>query len=141
MSSTGYGAAANGGLFFQEIAMALPVNQPVNEVAVFAKTASVGSTPLIAQTVAPVKGRIVRTYAVLEGTITIAPAAIAVAINGGSNIGSLSIPVGIAGSGASDVPSAAGVSKDVQEGDFISFTPSGATGSNIPAQFVAVIRQ
>ena len=31
--------------------MALPVNQPVNEVAVFAKTASVGSTPLIAQTV------------------------------------------------------------------------------------------
>jgi len=29
----------------------------------------------------------------------------------------------------------------VQEGDFISFTPSGATGSNIPAQFVAVIRQ
>ena len=105
--------------------MALPVNQPVNEVAVFAKTASVGSTPLIAQTVAPVKGRIVRTYAVLEGTITTAPAAIAVAINGGSNIGSLSIPVGIAGSGASDVPSAAGVSKDVQEGDFISFTPSG----------------
>jgi hypothetical protein len=49
--------------------------------------------------------------------------------------------VGIAGSGASDVPSAAGVSKDVQEGDFISFTPSGATGSNIPEQFVAVIRQ
>ena len=121
--------------------MALPVNQPVNEVAVFGKTASVGSTPLIAQTVAPVKGRIVRTYAVLEGTITTAPAAIAVAINGGSNIGSLSIPVGAAGSGASDVPSAAGVSKDVQEGDFISFTPSGATGSSIPAQFVAVIRQ
>jgi len=119
--------------------MALPVNEPVNETVVTCKTASVGTTPVAAWCVAPVKGRIVRTYAVLEGTITTAPAAIAVAINGGANIGALSIPAGAAGSGASDAPAAA--PRDVQEGDFISFTPSGATGANIPATFHAVIRK
>jgi hypothetical protein len=121
--------------------MTLPVNEPFNEIVVTAKTASVGTTPVAAWAVAPVKGRIVRTFAVLEGTITTAPAAIAVAINGGANIGALSIPVGVAGSGASDAPAVAGVSKDVQEGDFISFTPSGATGATIPATFHAVIRK
>jgi hypothetical protein len=121
--------------------MALPVNEPVNEAVVTCKTASVGTTPVAAWCVAPVKGRIVRTYAVLEGTITTAPAAVAVAINGGANIGALSIPVGVAGSGASDAPAVSGVSKDLQEGDFISFTPSGATGANIPATFHAVIRK
>jgi hypothetical protein len=121
--------------------MTLSVNEPFNEVVVTCKTASVGTTPVAAWCVAPARGRVVRTYAVLEGTITAAPAAIAVAINGGSNIGSLSIPVGVAGSGAADVPSAAGVSKEVGEGDFISFTPSGATGASIPATFHAVIRK
>jgi hypothetical protein len=121
--------------------MTLPVNEPVNEQTVSCKTASVGTTPVAAWGVAPVKGRIVRTYAVLEGTITTAPAAVAVSINGGANIGALSIPIGVAGSGASDAPAVAGVSRDVQEGDFISFTPSGATGANIPATFHAVIRK
>jgi len=120
--------------------MTLPVNEPTSEVVVSCKTASVGTTPVAAWAVAPVKGRIVRTYAVLEGTIT-GTAAIAVAINGGSNIGALSIAAGTAGSGASDAPAAAGISRDVQEGDFISFTPSGATGTGIPAQFHAVIRK
>jgi len=49
--------------------------------------------------------------------------------------------VSFAGRGASDAPAVAGVSRDVQEGDFISFTPSGATGANIPATFHAVIRK
>jgi hypothetical protein len=121
--------------------MALPVNEPNNEQTVTCKTASVGTSPAAAYAVAPIKGRIVRTYGVLEGTISTAPAAIAVAINGGSNIGSLSIPVGTAGTAASDAPSATGVSKDVMEGDVISFTPSGATGATIPATFHAVIRK
>jgi hypothetical protein len=121
--------------------MTLPVNEPLNEIVVTCKTASVGTTPVAAWCVAPVKGKVVRTYAVLEGTITTAPAAIAVAINGGSNIGALSIPIGVAGSGASDPTGAAGIVRDVQEGDFISFTPSGATGAAIPATFHAVIRK
>jgi hypothetical protein len=121
--------------------MSLPVVQPFNEWTVTAKTASVGTTPAAAWCVAPVKGRIVRTYAVLEGTITTAPAAIAVAINGGSNIGALSIPIGVAGSGASDLPTNTGGNAQVNDGDFIAFTPSGATGAGIPATFLAVIRE
>ena len=66
--------------------MALPNVRPVNEWVVTAKTASVGTTPVAAWCVAPVKGKIVRTYTVLEGTIT-GTAAIAVAINGGADIG------------------------------------------------------
>jgi hypothetical protein len=120
--------------------MTLPVNEPNNEAVVSCKTASVGTSPAAAYAVAPVKGRIVRTFAVLEGTITTAAAAIAVAVNGGANIGALSVPVGGAGTAASDAPSA-GVAKDVQEGDVISFTPSGATGTGIAATFHAVIRK
>jgi hypothetical protein len=120
--------------------MTLPVNEPLNEVVVSCKTASVGTTPAASFAVAPVKGRIVRTFAVLEGTIT-GTAAIAVAINGGPNVGALSLAAGAAGTAASDAPAAAGVARDVQEGDVISFTPSGATGSTIPAQFCAVIRK
>jgi hypothetical protein len=122
--------------------MALPNVRPVNEWTVTAKTASVGTTPATAWCVAPVKGKIVRTYAVLEGTIT-GTAAIAVAINGGSDIGTgaLSIAAGAAGTGASDAPANANNSAAVNEGDFISFAPSGATGANIPATFHAVIRE
>jgi hypothetical protein len=122
--------------------MALPNVRPVNEWTVTAKTASVGTTPAAAWCVAPVKGKIVRTYAVLEGTIT-GTAAIAVAINGGADIGTgaLSIAAGAAGTGASDAPANANNAAAVNEGDFISFTPSGATGANIPATFHAVIRE
>jgi hypothetical protein len=121
--------------------MTIPVNQPFSEWTVTAKTASVGTAPVAAWCVAPVKGRIVRTYAVLEGTITTAPAAIAVAINGGGNIGALAIPVGAAGSGANDAPPNTAGNAAVNDGDFISFTPSGATGAGIPATFHAVIRE
>jgi hypothetical protein len=122
--------------------MALPNVRPVNEWVVTAKTASVGTTPVAAWCVAPVKGKIVRTYAVLEGTIT-GTAAIAVAINGGVDIGTgaLGIAAGGAGTGASDAPANAANNAAVNEGDFISFTPSGATGSSVPATFHAVIRE
>jgi hypothetical protein len=122
--------------------MTLPNVRPVNEWTATCKTASVGSTPATAWCVAPVKGKIVRTYAVLEGTIT-GTATIAVGINGGADIGTgaLSIAAGSAGTGASDAPANAAGSAAVNEGDFISFTPSGATGSSIPATFHAVIRE
>ena len=123
--------------------MTLPNPHPFNESVVTCTTASVGSSPVAAWCVAPVRGRVVRTYAVLEGTITGANAAIAVAINGGADIGTgaLSIAPGAAGTGASDLPSNSAGSAQVNDGDFISFTPSGATGSNIPATFHAVIRE
>ncbi len=119
--------------------MALHVNYPFNEQVVIGKTASVGTSPVAAYACVPVKGLLVRTGAALEGTIT-GTAAIAVAINGGSNIGALSIAAGAAGTGATDTPSASEANRWVDEGDFISFTPSGATGTSIPASFYAVIR-
>jgi hypothetical protein len=123
--------------------MTLPNVRPLNEWVVSCKTASVGTTPATAWCVAPVRGRVVRTYAVLEGTITTANAAIAVAVNGGADIGggALSIAPGAAGTGASDAPPNTAGSAQVNEGDFISFTPSGATGAGIPATFHAVIRE
>jgi hypothetical protein len=121
--------------------MALPINRRFNEQAVSCKTASVATTPVAAYCVAPCKGYVVRTFGVLEGTITTAAAAVSVAINGGSNIGALSIAVGAAGTAAEDIPTASESSRWVNEGDVISFTPSGATGSSIPANFHAVIRQ
>jgi hypothetical protein len=122
--------------------MTLPNIRPVNEWTVTCKTASVGTTPAAAWCVAPVKGKIVRTYAVLEGTIT-GTAAIAVGINGGADIGTgaLSVPAGPAGTGASDAPANAAGAAAVNEGDFIAFTPAGATGANVPATFHAVIRE
>ena len=123
--------------------MTLPNPHPLNESVVTCKTSSVGTSPVAAWCVAPARGRVVRTYAVLEGTITGANAAIAVAINGGADIGTgaLSIAPGAAGTGASDLPANSAGSAQVNDGDFISFTPSGATGSNIPATFHAVIRE
>jgi hypothetical protein len=120
--------------------MTLPVNEPNNERVVTAKTASVASSPVAAYCVAPVKGRIARTYAVIEGAI-IGTAAIAVAINGGASFGALAVAAGGAGTAGSDAPPDTGGQAEVQEGDVISFMPSGATGASIPATFHAVIRK
>jgi hypothetical protein len=121
--------------------MTLPVNEPNGELAVIAKSASVGASPAVAYAVAPVKGRIVRTYFVCEGAAS-GTIAVAVAINGGSDIGTGALSVaGGAGNAASDTPSSSGGTSYVNEGDVIAFTPSGGSGSNIPGQFTAVIRK
>ena len=64
-------------------------------------------------------------------------------INGGADIGTgaLTITAGSAGSSVSDAPANAGNSAAVNEGDVINFTPSGASGAGIPANFHAVIRE
>ena len=122
--------------------MSLPVNRRFNEHILTCKTASVGTTPVAAYCVAPFKGYIVRTYGVLEGTITTAAAGIAVTSpQSSSDIGALSIAVGTAGTAASDIPTASESARWVNEGDWIKFLPSGATGASIPATFHAVIRQ
>jgi len=122
--------------------MPLPNPYPFSELVVSTKTASVGASPAAAYCVAPCRGLIVRTYAVIEGTIT-GTAAIAVGINGGADIGTgaLAIAPGGAGSEASDAPANANQSARVNEGDVISFSPAGAGGANIPATFHVVIRE
>jgi hypothetical protein len=122
--------------------MSLPNVRPVNEWGIDTYCASIASAPNAVSVVAPVKGKIVRTLAVSNGTTT-GTIAIAVGINGGSDIGagSLGITPGAGGVSAEDFPTNAGGNAVVNEGDVITFTPSGGTGSNISGYFAAVIRE
>ncbi|HLH96435.1 MAG TPA: hypothetical protein VKW08_15070 [Xanthobacteraceae bacterium] len=122
--------------------MTLPNVRPVNEWTVDAYTPSAGTAPAAANCVAPVKGRVVRTYAVANGATT-GTMAIAVGINGGADIGTgaLAISAGSGGIAASDLPTNSGGSAQLNEGDVITFTPSGASGASVPAQFTVVIRE
>ena len=119
--------------------MALPVNEPVNEVVVGCYTTSLGATPVAGWAASPVKGRLVRTYAVVSTGTSTGSGTIAVKINGaGSDIGALAVPIGAAGTTTTDAPAG---TRDVNEGDAISFTPAGAGGAGVTGQMYAVIRK
>jgi len=120
--------------------MALPVNRPISEIAIGTSTVSAATSPVAAYAVTPCKGRIVRTYAVAEAAFTGAMA-VAVAVNGGANIGALTVAAGAAGASGSDAPGAPEPARFVNEGDVISFTPSGATGAAVSAKFQIVIER
>lgn len=123
--------------------MALPSPRPLNEARLFAQTTSVATTPVAGAVVAPCPGYLHRVFAGAGGTTT-GTTTVAVAINGGSDVcsGGLTIAAGagtlnsapflLAQTGANAIY--------VNEGDYITFTPSGGTGSSIPGAFSAVIR-
>ncbi len=122
--------------------MALTVNHPMlKEVTVFAHTASAGGTPIAAVTRAPFRGKVVKVGGVLAGTLTTADAVVACVINGTTITGcsAVVIPSTLSdvGTSFSAVPTGANTCK---EDDYISFTPSAASGSNIPCNFYAVIQ-
>ena len=123
--------------------MTLPNIRPVNEWTVTCKTASVGTTPAAAWCVAPVKGKIVRTFAVSNGTTTGTVAVAVTTTASASDIGAggLSIPAGAGALPVEDFPANAAGNALVNEGDVITFTPSGGTGSSIAGYFCAVIRE
>ena len=121
--------------------MALPSNHPLTIVQLFAHTPSVGASPVAGYTRSHVRGKVIEVGVVLGGTITTADATIATTINGTAITGgSLTATAAgsVGGSRFSAMPTAA---NDVNEGDYISFTPSGASGASIPATFYAVIRK
>src|SRR5262245_45993842 len=117
--------------------MALPPNRPVSDQAVVARTTSIGASPAAGSTVATKKGRIQRAYAFSEGAST-GTMAVAVAINGGTSLGSISFTGGANASGSIEFGPSSGA--EVNEGDLITFTPSGGGGATIPGHFYAVIR-
>lgn len=125
--------------------MSLPAIHPtLQEVFLAEGTTSIATTPVAAVIVAPIAGYISAVLASAGGTTTGA-IAVAVSINGGSDItgGLLTIA---AGTGARNNPSLGlakiGVNQHaVNEGDVITFTPSGGTGASIPGAFGAIIRQ
>lgn len=129
--------------------MALPVNHPVNEQRVNCHTASFGSTPIAGVVTAPFRGKIIKLGCVVDlaftGTLTVTPSIIPAAADGVAPGAGTAITGGAftmsatnsaSGSTNSIVPTALNL---VNEDDIISFVPSGATATNGPATFYAVI--
>jgi hypothetical protein len=123
--------------------MTLPNVRPVNEWTVSCHCPSIGASPAAVSAVAPVKGKIVRTFAVSNGTTT-GTIAIAVTTTGSATdigAGGLSIPAGAGALPVEDFPANAANNAAVNEGDVITFTPSGGGGASITGSFHAVIRE
>ncbi len=127
--------------------MALVPNRPNNsEVVIAESTTSIATSPIAAYAVVPTAGYVQRCFAAAGGTTT-GTITVAIAVNGGSDICNSALTIA-AGSGARNNPvlelplvgTAAGDTVFVNEGDFISFTPSGGTGSSIGGAFALVIR-
>lgn len=115
--------------------MALPINRPVGEVSVNARTTSIGATPAAASTVAIKKGFLERVFAFSEGASS-GTIAVAVAINGGSTVATVSFTGGSNAVGSVELATPV----SINEGDVITFTPSGGAGATIPGHFYAIIR-
>lgn len=116
-------------------------------------TTSIATSPVAVDTIAPCAGFLHKVYASSRGTftgtitvaVTVTPAGSAasatdvaggtltIAAGSGVQSSSVEIPKVTMGSGLSAVY--------VNEGDVITFTPSGGTGASIPGSFLAVIRE
>jgi hypothetical protein len=117
--------------------MALPTPRPLSDGSgIYARTTSIGGTPVAGATVAIEKGRLQRAFAFSEGassgTITVT-----VAINGVA-AGSFSFTGGTNAFGSGEFAPSGAV--EVVEGDIITFTPAGGAVINIPGHFYAIIR-
>jgi hypothetical protein len=124
--------------------MALPNVRPtLREHVVFAHCPSIATSPSAVSTFATVKGKIKRTFAVSNGTTT-GTTAVAVTTTGSNSdigAGGLSIPPGAGALPVEDFPNNAAGNALVNEGDVITFTPSGGTGASITGTFAAVIAE
>jgi hypothetical protein len=97
-----------------------------------AYSSQIGASPVLAYVAVPKRGRIVQVKGVQSGAVT-GTSTVAVAVNGGSAIGSLALSMTGGGAGTefsstvntTDAATLNGVTED----DVISLTPSGATGS------------
>ena len=125
--------------------MTLRPLRPVNEIALSEGTTSIATSPVAAQVVVPTAGFISRVFASSTGTTT-GTITVAVAINGGSDICNslLTIPAGAGYVGATVELTLVGAGSTsgviVNEGDTITFTPSGGTGTTIGGAFTAIVR-
>lgn len=124
--------------------MPLVKPRPLNEVALATNTTSIATTPVAATAIATESGWLQRVMAAAGGTTT-GTIAVAVSLNGGSDLTGGALTVAAAtGARAGSVLEFAGVGASsgvfVNEGDCFTFTPSGGTGASIPGAFAAVIR-
>lgn len=131
--------------------MALTVNHSLREVTVHAHSPSIGASPIAAVARAPFRGKVIKVGLVINGAITVAACSTAVAIIANAADGAapgagtaitgspftISTTNSALGSTNSFVPTGA---NNVNEDDLITFTPSGATGTNITGTYYAVIQ-
>jgi hypothetical protein len=120
--------------------MAFPVEHNLTVVHLSSHSPSIGGSPIASYMRIPFRCQIMKVGVVAAGTITSADASVAVALNGTAISGSpFVLPVSGAAAGelASLVPSA---NVYANSDDYLSFTPSGASGSSIPATFFAVLK-
>jgi hypothetical protein len=124
--------------------MSLPPKFPFSDVLLAEGTTSIATTPVAAVLVAPCAGVLRKVYASAGGTTT-GTVAVAVSINAGSDVtgGALTIAAGTGArnNGGLDLSKIGTSAVTINEGDVITFTPSGGTGASIPGAFSAVIRK
>lgn len=120
--------------------MALQTPHKQTSVQLDCHSPSIGASPIAANVRAQYRGTIQQVGCVTGGVITTADASVAVAINGTAVTGA-TIAVTTAGAAASQHFSANPTGANfVNSDDVITFTPSLASGANIPGSFYAVIR-
>jgi hypothetical protein len=119
--------------------MAYPSTHRFNVVHKDTYSPSIGASPVAAYIRIPFRCQIGSLYAVANGAITTTDCSVAVALNGTAISGSpFTIPVASAAAGevASMTPSSPTYAN---ADDYLSFTPSGASGSSISAMFSAAL--
>lgn len=121
--------------------MALTINHPtLKESRTHASTTSIGGTPVACYAAVPYRGRISQITACDQGAITTADCTVTVAINGTTSTplaGTIALTGAAAGRVTSWIPTSAVY---VAEGDYITITPSGASGSTIGCNFTIYVQ-
>lgn len=117
--------------------VAIPVNHPVlkETFSVPGYSTSIGGTPVACYIRVPFRARIGKLSAITQGAITTADCTVTVALNGTTNT-NLAGTIPVAGAAAGQVASwAPAIPVYANEDDYITITPSGASGSNIACMF------
>ncbi len=118
--------------------MALSVLHPLSEAVVSSNTSSVGATPIACFARAPFRGKIMKVGFIESAAVT-GSGTLTVAINGTTITGGVvNYTTGTAGAHFSATPTAL---NNVNEDDFITFTPAGATGASVTGYCYAVVRR
>lgn len=122
--------------------MALPGVHTLNTVDLTAYTPSCAASPVAAYFRCNMRGTIKKMTGILGGAITVADATITVTnVTQSTTVGTFALTQSGSAAGLlfSGAPASSAVAQ-VNEDDILAYTPSGATGTNIPAHFSLVIR-
>ena len=120
--------------------MALPGTHRFRDFESQVYCSSIGGTPVACYLRVGQRGTVLMVSAVTQGAITTTDCTVAFALNGTANTaGNITIPVASAAAGqVVSTPPTANIY--VSENDYITLTPSGASGSNIACTFIIKFR-